>query len=107
MNLWAQEDYVDASHGCRLGNTEPYETFTNNEGKLFRRLQSEFGRCTGNVLVDTEAGEAKAIGWVFEKRVKYADCNKTYLREVWVTLHDGPAEHIVKHRIHELGHHPS
>ncbi|MGA2260801.1 MAG: hypothetical protein ABSH28_05125 [Acidobacteriota bacterium] len=102
MNLWAQEDYIDASRGCRLGNTEPYETFTDNEGKLFREFRRLYGRCISKVYVDD-----KEIGWVFQSRVPYCDGTDRYLREVWVTLHDGPAEQIVKHQIHELGHHPS
>ena len=98
MNLWAQEDYVDASGGCRLGNTEPYETFTDNEGQLFREFRNLYGRCISKVYVDE-----KAIGWVFQSRVPYSDSADRYIREVWVTLHDGPPKHAVKYHLHELG----
>jgi len=27
------------------------------------------------------------VGWVFQKRVKFSDCNETFLQETWVTLH--------------------
>ena len=33
--------------------------------------------------------KAKAIGWVFVKRVKYTDCNEWFTQEAWVTVHTG------------------
>ena len=33
-------------------------------------------------------GEGTPVGWVFQKKTEYTDCSETYLREVWVTLHE-------------------
>lgn len=90
-NLHIQETFVNETAGYRFGETEPYEPFTDDLGKLFRNLQAEYGRCTGKVYTDSKDG-VKAIGWVFEKRMKYEDArtNKPedyYLCSVWVTLH--------------------
>jgi hypothetical protein len=97
MNLWVEENYVDVSEGCRIGDTELYETFTPDEGELFRAFRKLPGRCISKVYVDE-----KAIGWVFQSRVSYCDSIDTYFREVWVTLHDGQAKQAVKYRAHEL-----
>lgn len=56
-------------------------------GDIFRMFQREYGRCVSKVYIDTEDG-VKAIGWVFQKREKYEDSDKTYIREVWITLLD-------------------
>jgi hypothetical protein len=88
-NLWVSETYINADKGYRYGEAEPYETFTDNPGELYRSLRKEYGRCTGNIFVDKEAGPQK-VGWVFVKRVCYDDCKDTYLREVWVTVLDKP-----------------
>jgi hypothetical protein len=49
-------------------------------------------------------GEEKPIqiGWVFEKKVKYQDCNKFYLQETWVELHDSMPDKTVKYHYHSL-----
>lgn len=70
-----------------IGETGVFEAWTNDRGKLFRSLQREYGRCTGAVYTERPNGKARRIGWTFQKRVRYEDCNETYLREVWVTLH--------------------
>lgn len=88
-NLYAQEEFVNLTKGHRFGSSDPYETFTDDKGELFRAMQSEYGRCTGKVYVDTDKG-AKPVGWVFVSRQPYDDCDETYLREVWVTVHDAP-----------------
>lgn len=101
-NLWICESFVNATEGHRFGDSEVYETFTGDSGELFRFLRREYGRCTGKVHVDTEDG-TKAVGWVFESRLKYEDVDETYLREVWVTLHDAPDTVVRTPHYHELG----
>jgi len=90
-SLFIHEEYVNATEGYRFGDSgdEPYEAYTDNIGDLFRSLQRENGRCTGKVYVDTVDGKPITVGWVFQKRMQYEDSQDTYLREVWVTLHDG------------------
>lgn len=90
-NLYAQETYINRTLDRMIGESDVTETFTDNPGELYRCLMAEYGRCTGKVYVDSADGP-RAIGWVFVKRMVYEDSRngETYLREVWVTLHDSP-----------------
>jgi hypothetical protein len=107
--LQVREDYVDATRGCRYGDSGAWqEAFTDDRGQLYRALMREYGRCTSKVYVDDPApvngDDAKgytlrprAVGWVFVKRVEYDDAHRlppgrerTYLREVWVTVREVP-----------------
>jgi hypothetical protein len=88
--LWASEEFVDMTREIRYGEPSIQKVFTDDPGKLFRYCQKEFGRCVSRVYIDTADEEAAPVGWVFQKRVEYDDCNKTYLRETWVTLFQGP-----------------
>lgn len=100
--LWMSEAFVDKDRHIRFGEAEPYESFTDDTGKLFKSCQREYGRCTSKIYIDTKQGKTLKIGWVFLERDKYQDCNKTYLREVWITLHDGPPTRTVQYHYHEL-----
>ena len=85
------EEYVqELNDGRRYGNGDSgmFKPFTKDRGKLFRAMQREHGRCVGHVYVDGDNGDALKVGWVFQKRVKFDDCNETYLQETWVTLHE-------------------
>lgn len=82
-----QETFVDRTQNCIYGETEPYEPFTEDTGRLFRSLQQEYGRCSSKMYVDLKDGGSKQVGWVFEKRARYTDCNETYLQETWVTVY--------------------
>jgi len=96
-----RESFIEVrSDGKRLGygDSEYYEPFTDDPGGLFRSLQREHGRCTGNMYQDvwtTSNGrrelsnEPRKVGWVFEKRRKYTDCNEWYLSETWVHVRWG------------------
>jgi hypothetical protein len=99
--LYVAESYVNATEGHRIGESEPYEAWTADPGKLFRSCRAEFGRCIGKVYVDTDEGPT-AVGWVFQARDKYQDADETYLREVWVTLHDAPKEVTTTYTYHAL-----
>ncbi len=99
-NLFVQETWIevrnkntDKERRIGLGESDVYETFTDDRGELYRAMQKEYGRCISKIYVD-EAGfkrrkkmpKFKEIGWVFVKREKYGDCNETYLQETWVTV---------------------
>lgn len=96
--MYIQERYVDKTDGYMFGESDIYEPYTDNVEELFRSLQRDFGRCSGKVYI----GEAQQIGWVFEKRMKYEDCNEYYLQEVWVTLHDDLPSHTTKYYYHKF-----
>jgi hypothetical protein len=99
--LHLQETYRNATAGHGIGESEVYETFTDNPGELFRALRAEYGRCISKVYVDDQ-NAALAVGWVFEARVRYEDCDETYLREVWCTLHSAPDTVTVEHHYQAL-----
>jgi hypothetical protein len=82
------ETFVNVTEGYRFSEGEQYEPFTDDVGELFRNLRSEYGRCVSSIYVDVDGGPPKRVGWVFQKRDRYEDTRETYLREVWVTLHD-------------------
>jgi hypothetical protein len=85
--MHTQEIYIDADRHVRLGDSGIQEAFTDTPGALFRALRAEYGRCTGKVRIDTLSQGTVAIGWVFEKRVRYRGCSPDiYTQEVWVTL---------------------
>lgn len=98
MKLLVSEEMVNVTKGYRYGGSEPYEPYTDDIGELFRAMRREYGACQSSVYVDSvDGGAPKRVGWVFVKRVKYDDAKsdwprekRTYLREVWVTLHDAP-----------------
>lgn len=85
--LMIQEQWINKSEGYRTGETEVYETFTNDKGELFRDLQKEYGRCTGKMYVDKTDGSTLCVGWIFEKRQKYDDSPETFLLETWISVH--------------------
>lgn len=78
----------DNESRTRLYTSDLHEPFTDDTGKLFRSLQGEYGKCISKMYHDDYTG---SIGWVFEKKVKYTDCNEYYLLEAWITLYDGEA----------------
>ncbi len=96
------ESYINETEGYQIGDTEPYEPFTDDVGELFRHCQREFGRCRSKVYVDTDDG-SRAIGWVFEKLDAYEDAGGHYLRHVWVTLHTKEPTRTVERHYHFLG----
>lgn len=85
--LFVREIYINATEERMYSDSEVYESSFDNVGDLFRALQKEFGACTGKMYIDTNNGP-KPIGWVFQKRVEYDFSKETYLREVWVEVHE-------------------
>jgi hypothetical protein len=98
--LEIQESFVNATRGCRTGESDWYEPYTDDRGKLFRSLVKEHGRCIGKVYIDRRtpvAGDALLaayetdaipVGWVFLKRTAYDRSQQTFLLETWVTVRD-------------------
>lgn len=114
--LYISETFINQTEGYRFGESGVYETYFEDDeiGKLFRSLQQEYGRCTSKVYIDTDEG-TKQIGWVFEKRMEYEDSRPryddygrrqkpdTYIREVWVTVHEAPPTKTTEYHYHDLG----
>jgi hypothetical protein len=79
---------VDVSVADKKGNYIIYEgieewDLANDPKEVFKLAKKEYGRCTSKMFIDTEKGP-KHIGWVFEKKRKYEDCNEEYLQETWI-----------------------
>jgi len=98
--MHVQETFINRDLNACFGATDPYEAFTDDVGRLFRACQREYGQCTGSVYIDGKNGQVHRIGWVFRKRDTYTNSPDTYLREVWVTLLEGPPK--LKFRYHHL-----
>ncbi len=87
-NLFVQESWINVTKGHRLGDSDVYETDCESRGELYRVMQRECGRCAGKVYIDDSNGKnPKIIGWVFQKRKAYDDCNETFIHETWVTFY--------------------
>jgi len=83
--LFIKESHTNDTEGYRMGDSDWYETFTSDKGRLFRDLQKEYGAAT-KMYIDQKDGSAKQVGWVFRKTRKYEDCDKTYVHSVWVEV---------------------
>lgn len=85
-NLYVKETFINKTGDYQYGESDIYETFTDNKGQLFRSLVKEYGRCTGKVHLERNDGQTLTIGWVFEKRAKYSDSKETYIQQTWITV---------------------
>ena len=97
-NIYIQESFVNETQNCRCGETDVYETFTDNKKELFKHLQKEHGACIGKVVVnENDTKTPIQIGWVFQKKCKYEDCNEYYIQSTWVTLHESEPIKTIKY----------
>lgn len=95
-----RETFTNETKGYNYGSSDPYEPYTNNRGELFRAMQREYGRCTSRIYIDRLGSPPIAIGWYFQKRVRYEDAHSNkpdnyFIRGVWVE--------IISPRIDEMG----
>ena len=87
MALMVRCIYINKDKDALIGaDPEPYEAFTDDRGRLFRDCQREYGRCVSRMYREFKDGPDRAVGWVFQGRDKYQDCDETYMREVWVEV---------------------
>lgn len=88
------ESYFNATEDCFLCDSGWYEPFTEDVGRLFRRLQREHGRCVSRVYVDGPDGQSWPQGWVFQKRRRYDGARSPsdkYSVQTWVSM-----RHVMK-----------
>ena len=97
---WFEKKDNNTRYG--IGDSGVYESRFETPGEVYRYALKEYGRCTGKVYIDRD-GRAAHIGWAFQKRRKYDDCNETYLAETWVTIHTAPREVYHKYHYYEIG----
>lgn len=86
-----RETFLNQTKGHTIGESDWYEPWTDDIGKLFLAMQREYGRCVSKMYID-RGSESVAVGWVFAKRMEYEDYrgrgDRYYVREVWVHLAD-------------------
>ena len=97
-----KEQYINKTLFESCGESEVYETFTDSVGELFKHLQQEFGRCVSSMYIDKKDGTTKKIGWVFEKKNKYNDCDETYVQETWIELHKTKPKKTIEYNLLEM-----
>jgi len=94
--LLIRETFINADEGYVFGESEPYEAWTDEPGRLFRTMQREYGRCVSSIYIDPpEGGPPIRCGWVFQGKQRYEDTNEPYTREVWVHLYDQYEQRVV------------
>lgn len=86
-NIIISETHFDRTQRVCCGEIEAYETSYSKCGELFASLQKEYGKCISIIYRYTKSGNARKIGWVFEKKVKYSDCDDYFVQEVWIIRH--------------------
>jgi hypothetical protein len=99
MNLHTKETYINRDRDAIFGESEILETEFARIDELFLSLQREFGRCLSKAYID----DGDQIGWVFSSRQQYTDSNDTYIREVWVTVHNEPPTIITEYHRYNFG----
>jgi len=103
MSLLIEEHWINASKGCGIGDSGIYESYFTSPGEAYRQCQKLYGRCVSKVYVDEPGtGLIKAVGWVFQQRIEYEDCNESYIRETWITLHEKMPDKTITHHYQEI-----
>jgi len=110
MGLYIEENYrgvetgkdgKEKRSGC--GDSGIYECRYDTPSEVYKFCLKEWGKCVSKVYIDMPDGKTQHIGWVFVKRVPYEDTpKKTYLREVWVTLHEKPPERTTEYHYYNI-----
>jgi hypothetical protein len=100
-----RETFINKTKGYRYGDSDWYEAFTDNRGRLFSSLRREYGGCVSKMYREQKDGPDIQCGWIFKKRVKYEDARGNdpeqdyYVREVWVEVSTVKPERIPTHYV--------
>ena len=102
-NLFVQESWFEIKEDglVGLGESDVYESFATSETELFEAFAKE-NDFVGDIHVDLN-GESVQVGWIFQSEDKYEDCDETYQKETWVTVHDGLPKKVVEYNYHRVG----
>lgn len=97
--MYLKITHVNMSKGFRYADyTRPVDPEDTTKKKLFASLMKDYGRPISKVYV----GETTPIpvGWVFQKRETYDDCNETFLQETWVCFEETKTKALDINNIH-------
>lgn len=99
--MQVHETHSSVDNNCQISSGWYDWPYCDDIGEVFREAQAEHGRCISKVYRDvplaqdiepyTETGSPmfasypEHIGWCFQKRKRYSDCNDSYLHEAWIT----------------------
>ena len=81
MSLLYHITAINADTGAVFRNDGPLVSGKDSKRELFADLQKKYGRCVSHMYSGNER-----VGWVFEKRAEYSDCNDTYMQETWISV---------------------
>lgn len=84
--LWIRVSRVDKNTDSIYDRTDPHETRFDSLKLLFAELQKTYGRCGGKTYIDTPDGGAQQVGWWFERKEKYTDCDEYFISVTWVSV---------------------
>jgi hypothetical protein len=101
--MLVEEQWINQTKNYIIGDSGEYEPYTENLNELFKSYQKENGRCISKVYIDTKDKQIIAVGWVFEKKVKYTDCDDYYIQHTWITLYKKKTKIIDKHYYMKIG----
>lgn len=92
--------WINETKGWNCGSSGIYDTWCETIGELFLEMQKEYGKCISKVYIGNK--NPVAIGWVFQKRERYADCDETYLQSTWVTIHNAQPKKTIEYNYYDL-----
>lgn len=81
-----KETFVNQANHTIFGENDWYESYCDTRAEQFRACQLEYGRCVSKMYRDDDKFAPLPVGWVFERKEKYEDCDDHYIREVWVEV---------------------
>ena len=82
--MLVQIDVTSKEDNCLVySDVENWDLY-DSVSDIYKAALKEYGRCISKIYVDGKDNAVKHVGWVFQKRCKYEDCNETYLQETWV-----------------------
>jgi len=61
------------------------DSVISNLKELYAFGLSEYGKCVNKVFIDRDNKQLQ-VGYCFEKKVKYEDCDETYIQETWLSI---------------------
>ena len=85
-NLFVQETVINKTKNCMIWESGVRDTHVADKNSLFRSMELVYGKYVRPVILITEDGRRRKIGWIFEKNERYG-VSGSFLKQTKVTLH--------------------